>query len=217
MSGRRANRGGPVGTHGRSGPGNWQPVLTRFRSMYTTDYFEGFTFTDQRMGGRRRRSMVWPMVRPCLLAAVAATALSACSAASIDTAKVEKAIEAKFDPFSVSSVTCPEDVKPVKGGSFTCSATVEGADIEMQVTQDDDKGNVTFAPKGELLDVAKISETVKSGIKEQLGFDVTVDCGTSKLLLKQTGDTFTCSTTDGVDTRDVSIIVGTGGSVEWKL
>ncbi len=181
--------------------------------MYTTGYRKGFMFNDHRLGRRRRRSIVQSLI----LATVAVTALGACSAASIDAAKLEKAIEAKFDPYAVSAVTCPEDVKPAKGGTFTCSATVEGTDIEMQVTQDDDKGNVSFAPNGELLDVAKISDTVKSGIKEQLGFDVTVDCGTSKLLLKQTGDIFTCSTTDGVDTRDVAITVGTGGAVEWKL
>jgi Domain of unknown function (DUF4333) len=47
------------------------------------------------------------------------------------------------------TVHCPDGVKAAAGGVFTCTATnPDGASFQIQVTQTDDKGNVTWAITG---------------------------------------------------------------------
>jgi len=43
---------------------------------------------------------------------------------------------------TVSSVTCPDDIKVQAGGTFTCTATDQNTTYTIEVTQTDDQGKV---------------------------------------------------------------------------
>jgi len=43
---------------------------------------------------------------------------------------------------TVSSVTCPDDIKVQAGGTFTCTATDQNTTYTIKVTQADDQGKV---------------------------------------------------------------------------
>jgi hypothetical protein len=46
-------------------------------------------------------------------------------------------------------VVCPDEVTIESGATFTCTATTDdGRSAEIEVTQDDDQGNVTWVPLG---------------------------------------------------------------------
>jgi hypothetical protein len=45
---------------------------------------------------------------------------------------------------TVSSVSCPGDIKVETGGTFTCTATDENTTYTIEVTQTDDKGHVSI-------------------------------------------------------------------------
>jgi hypothetical protein len=87
------------------------------------------------------------------VAAVAAVFLvSAVSSQSrLDTAVVEQQIAVSLSQVSgrTTTVVCPDEVTIESGATFTCTATTDdGRSAEIEVTQDDDQGNVTWVPLG---------------------------------------------------------------------
>jgi hypothetical protein len=83
-----------------------------------------------------------------LLAGV--TAAAGCGDKVIDADKLEKAIHDKVGDIGLADakVDCPDDVKAKQGGTFECTVTTpDGQKTVFTVTQDDDEGNVHFAPK----------------------------------------------------------------------
>ena len=78
---------------------------------------------------------------------VCAVALGACTK-TLDTAKLESSLKsdiAKKANVVVKSVSCPSDVKPVKGDTFVCTVvTGDGKTHHATVTQTDDQGHVSY-------------------------------------------------------------------------
>jgi len=93
--------------------------------------------------------------RGTLVVFVAALALgSACSRTkTLDAQQLDQKIasdmQAKLDLTGVT-VSCPDDVKVQTGGTFTCTATgSDGKTMTLEVTQNDDRGNVGYNVVGE--------------------------------------------------------------------
>jgi len=63
--------------------------------------------------------------------------------------EIQTGIEEQTD-VTVSSVDCPEDVPIDEGGTFTCTATVEGSEetLSIRVTQTDNSGTVDWQVEG---------------------------------------------------------------------
>jgi Domain of unknown function (DUF4333) len=156
-----------------------------------------------------------------------ATALGACGTTVIDMNKLSKAITenvegALADDAEVGAVSCPKssDVKVKAGGTFECSIKVDGQQGRLEITQNDDKGNVKFEPLDAFLIVSKLEAEITSGIKDQAGVDAKVDCGTNgkATLIKAPGDVFTCSAAAEAETRDVKVTVeDTDGNITWEV
>jgi hypothetical protein len=91
-----------------------------------------------------------------LLLAVAGIAvaflLSAISSrALLDTANIEQQIAETLSQSSglTTTVTCPDEVTVAAGDTFTCTATTDdGRTAQIEVTQDDDQGTVTWTAVG---------------------------------------------------------------------
>jgi Domain of unknown function (DUF4333) len=93
--------------------------------------------------------------RPLGAAVVASLCLAACGGDDddgrlLDTGPVEtgiaRGIERDRPGTQVVSVTCPDDVKLEKGGTFTCrvKGSKSGEDAVATVTQEDDEGRVRY-------------------------------------------------------------------------
>lgn len=85
----------------------------------------------------------------CAGALLAAAALTSCSTTStLDIDKLESTIatemEQQLDLPGTPTITCPDEVEIEAGNVFNCTAELAGDSVEVQVTQDDDEGNVSW-------------------------------------------------------------------------
>jgi hypothetical protein len=77
-----------------------------------------------------------------------------CGQSKLNTGKLESQIQKTLSDrtgFPIKSVSCPSDVKAKKGANFRCTVTTErNESVPVNVTQDDDKGGVTWKLAGPL-------------------------------------------------------------------
>jgi hypothetical protein len=159
--------------------------------------------------------------RAAVLGSLALLAV-ACSD-EIDADKLEDSIreraEEAFDGYEIGDVDCPEGIELVEGDVFDCDLEVEGETVTIEVTQEDDEGNVTIEQAQAVLDLDKVVEAVEAGILEQLGVTAEIDCGDDAVRVEDPGDTFECSAAaDDGSTGIVDVlVVDVDGNVEWQL
>jgi hypothetical protein len=82
------------------------------------------------------------------------TALSGCSGSvsvggsNLDIDKLETTVatemQTQLNLSGTPTVTCPDPVPIEQGNVFTCTAELDGDSIDVEVTQTDDQGNVTW-------------------------------------------------------------------------
>ena len=119
----------------------------------------------------------------------------------------------------VSGVECPRPASSPKAGeSLTCEATLEGQAVRVGVTFTDDEYNVDFETLDTVFDLSELADGLSRDVSEQVGFDVTVDCG-SGIGIVPVGDDFDCEAADRRgDTRMVRVTAaGPGERDSWKL
>ena len=120
---------------------------------------------------------------PALLSTVGVVAVStllltACST-SIDVSKIETSVQ---DGLAEQvggewTVTCPDSMEVQAGLTTNCLATsTTGETLDINVTQDDDQGNVTWEVPSTGLDVAKAEASIAAEIGAQVGGEWTVTC-----------------------------------------
>lgn len=118
------------------------------------------------------------------------------------------------------SVTCPAEPRQAKANDeFECTVVPkEGGRLTVKVTQKDDQGNITWSVmKTEgLLDLAKVEESVKQGLKEQAQVDATVSCGGRWKGAKK-GDAFDCEakTATGETVTVLVNVTDDEGNIQW--
>jgi len=128
-----------------------------------------------------------------LVALSATVALSGCTKtidASKGEAEISKAVRVQAG-VPVKEVSCPEDVKVEKGGTFTCTVTAkDGTKGNVQVVQSDGDGNVKFEAPFIHMDEAEgsIVEQINAQVKN--AGQVTVDC--PDIVVGEPGAPFTC-------------------------
>jgi Domain of unknown function (DUF4333)/Protein of unknown function (DUF2510) len=106
--------------------------------------------------GRRGRGPWVAVAMVVVLLGIAAVAVAflfsaVSSQTRLDTAVVEQQIAEALSQSSglTTTVTCPDEVTIATGDTFTCTATTDdGRTAQIEVTQDDDQGNVTWSPVG---------------------------------------------------------------------
>ncbi len=164
------------------------------------------------------------------LAAIAAPVLSltACSfsfsAGGPDYAELETSIADELkDTYSeispnAPSVTCPRSqADPKPGDTFICDADVDGEKVRVEVTVKDDEGNVKFSTLDIVYDLPRTERLLGSEIESQMGFPVTVKCGTG-LKIVPVGDSFTCSAFDENSVeKTVEVTASEVGKDNWRI
>ena len=124
-----------------------------------------------------------------------------------------------------TAVTCPEDQTIEAGNVFNCEAALEGGQtLAIQVTQNDDEGNVNWsADEGlanlrGLISSEALETQIAQGIAEQLNIEATIDCGAPYRILL-TGETFNCTATNNSgNSASVEVTAeDDAGNVVWRL
>lgn len=98
---------------------------------------------------------------------------------TIDVASIETAVQ---DGLAEQvggewTVTCPDSMEVQAGLTTNCMATsAHGQTLDVNVTQDDDQGNVTWEVPSTGLDEAKVESSIAAEIAAQAGGEWTVTC-----------------------------------------
>lgn len=117
----------------------------------------------------------------------------------------------EYEPMSleVSSVDCPRPAqKPEAGDTFNCIADLAGNDVRVEVTVADEDYNVDYSTIDVVYDLSDTSTELSGLISEDLGFTVTVSCGTG-IRVVEAGSSFECEAADRRgDTKPVRVTAG---------
>jgi Domain of unknown function (DUF4333) len=124
---------------------------------------------------------------PSLL--VVAVMVTGCAGKSLDTGAIADDIATKLSAAGEADITveCPDNVKVEAGASFHCTATTEGEDIDIVVTQENDEGDVIV--KRAHFPIESLKEQVAAAMEFQLP-DATVECPADPPV--GAGNTFIC-------------------------
>jgi hypothetical protein len=102
-------------------------------------------------------------------------------------------------------VSCPADVEAKSGGTFTCTAKVDGQDVKFTVTQTDDNGHVEVTTDNKVVKVSDvegdISQQVESAAdtNEMDNAATSCDAGGRTVLVDPDGETLTCTVSNADD------------------
>ena len=139
------------------------------------------------------------------LALAASLAVLGCGETVIDGGKLTKFVGKTVSDQAgvrVKSVTCPEDVKAKKGGTFNCTVLAkDGTKGAVKVVQNDDKGNVRVSAP--FLHMREAETSIGEQIKKQINTDVTVTC--PEIVVPAKGKTFNCTGSDGSKERPIVV------------
>jgi hypothetical protein len=141
------------------------------------------------------------------------------SACTIDKKKLESAItdECKAKGITLKSVDCPADRKAKKGDTFDCKGETEDGDkVVFHVTQSDGGGNIEWKLDGQILNQAKVGDSLEKAIDEKAHVKADVKCPEKTIILLQ-GKSFKCDATVDDKTKKVEITLGEGDSYSWKV
>jgi hypothetical protein len=135
-----------------------------------------------------------------LVVALALVTGAGCGGAGrVDTREVERGLVADFVPLdgvAVEGAECPNQVDRGAGGSFLCTVSVDGQQLEVRVVQVDDDGTVRFEQQQTVFEAAQVNAEVASQVGRELGQLVTATCGDSQVIVVDAGASVTCDVID---------------------
>jgi hypothetical protein len=133
---------------------------------------------------------------------LAVLGLVAAACGNLDTSELESLAAQRIETvvgFPPASVDCPDDIEAAAGNTFSCTVTgSDGTTAEIQVTQQDDEGNVSVA--GNLLKTGELEQA----IVDQLGA-TEVDC--PEIVAVEAGKTIECSASAGTDAATIVVTI----------
>jgi hypothetical protein len=158
-------------------------------------------------------------VRRVLLTILAALLLGAgaspAGAATLDTRAARRAIAqqvtATYPGLMFGNVACPDGVTKKAGRRFTCTVQLPGTFLEVDATQGDSRGSVSF----ETTQAVFTRQALEQFVATNASLPATVSCGTTAWLVLRPAQQLTChaAIADGT-TRDVQLTVrDTAGNV----
>ena len=157
--------------------------------------------------------------RPAIVGAIAALVLGVGACSSTDeqvSDEIAKHAKTQLELETEPKTECPDDAESGEGESFECTITIEGVDMPVQVEFTDDT-NFTFEPQGFVGDLDDAEAGLAGDIGEQVGAEVTVDCGDADLLVITLDGGATCTASDGETTVDVELTVDEEGAVQFEI
>jgi Domain of unknown function (DUF4333) len=160
-----------------------------------------------------------------LVAGLAVGALFLFGTTTIDTAEAERQItQLTADQVGVAAgdVTCPEDVEAQAGGTFTCTATLDGQETSFTVEQTDGEGNVQISSDDTYTVVADVEAFLAQEVGEQAGVEAVATCQAEgrTVLVGAPGAPLTCTVRNAADATDSAEVLATvddTGTVSYEF
>jgi Domain of unknown function (DUF4333) len=118
-------------------------------------------------------------------------------------------------------VNCPADVEVKNGGTFTCTAKVDGQDVKFTVTQTDDQGHVEVTTDNKVVKVSDVEDDISSQVEaaadttEMVNADTTCDANGRTVLVDPDGEQLHCTVSNADDSSQsigITATVGKDGS-----
>ncbi|HEY5922025.1 MAG TPA: DUF4333 domain-containing protein [Kofleriaceae bacterium] len=142
-------------------------------------------------------------------------------AATLDRGEVEQKVgaeAAKLVGVKTAGVTCPADIKPAAGASFTCAVKFQGGGtLTFKVSQTNDTGSLAVAADGDWL----LGDTMEKDLVTELFLighpEATVECGDAVMPIKLPGQVQCTVKKAGTAVTKVAVAVDASRNVEWKL
>ncbi len=148
-----------------------------------------------------------------LLGGIGAAALFVFGPRTVDPASVQQEI-VRITQTAVgvapADVRCPAEIPAQAGGTFACTATVDGQPVTYDVRQDDDQGHLTIN-YDRLLKVADVESVIAQQVGKDVDVAVTVDCPPTghTVVVNAPGTPIACTATNADDPSDSAAITVT--------
>jgi hypothetical protein len=134
----------------------------------------------------------------------------------LDKKKIETSItsECKSKGLTLKTVDCPAGRHQKQGDTFDCHGTTDdGQALTFTVTQNDHAGNISWKLDGQIMDLAKLGDSIESKVHKAAD----VKCP-SKVKVLKSGDVFKCDVDIEGKHQQVEITVkDNDGNVHWKV
>jgi hypothetical protein len=120
-----------------------------------------------------------------------------------------------------ADVRCPEEIRAEAGGTFACTATVEGQPVTYNVRQTDDQGNLTIT-YDRLLKVAEVEGVIAEQVGTDVEVAVNVDCPPADrtVIVNAPGTPIACTATNATDPSDsaaINVTVAADGTPSYTF
>jgi Domain of unknown function (DUF4333) len=120
-----------------------------------------------------------------------------------------------------ADVRCPDKIEAQAGGTFACTATVDGQPVTYDVRQDDDQGHLTIN-YDRLLKVDEVESVVAQQVGSDVEVAVNVDCPPAgrTVVVNAPGTPIACTATNATDPSDsaaINVTVAADGTPSYTF
>jgi Domain of unknown function (DUF4333) len=120
-----------------------------------------------------------------------------------------------------TDVRCPEEIRAEAGGTFACTASVEGQPVTYDVRQTDDQGTLTIT-YDRLLKVAEVESVIAQQVGTDVEVPVNVECPPAgrTVVVNAPGTPIACTATNADDPSDsaaINVTVAADGTPSYTF
>ena len=120
-----------------------------------------------------------------------------------------------------ADVTCPAEIRAEAGGTFACTATVDGQPVTYNVRQDDDQGQLTIT-YDRLLKVDEVEGVIAAHVGNDVEVPVNVECPPADrtVVVNAPGTPIACTVTNADDPSDsaaITVTVAADGTPSYEF
>ena len=120
-----------------------------------------------------------------------------------------------------ADVRCPEEIRAEAGGTFACTATVDGQPVTYNVQQDDDQGHLTIN-YDRLLKVDEVESVIAQQVGNDVEVAVDVECPPADrtVVVNAPGTPIACTATNATDPSDsaaINVTVAADGTPSYTF
>ncbi|MGY1740159.1 MULTISPECIES: DUF4333 domain-containing protein [unclassified Blastococcus] len=172
---------------------------------------------------RRRTGVVVGSVAGAVVAlgGLGVGALHLVGSETLDTAAVEERIAEltqELTGVAATGVECPADVEAEAGGTFSCTAVLDGQETSFTVQQTDDQGNVEITGDQRYVTVAEVEAYLLADVVVGESIEVSCDGEGRTVVVGALPEPMVCSVTDleSGDSLDVLVTVADDGTIGYE-
>ena len=120
-----------------------------------------------------------------------------------------------------ADVMCPAEIRAQAGGTFACTATVDGQPVTYDVRQDDDQGHLTIT-YDRLLKVDEVQGVIAQQVGKDVDVAVNVECPPAgrTVVVNAPGTPIACTATNADDPSDsaaITVPVAADGTPSYEF